>query len=330
MLDNNDTIRQIFDKILKRILFRQSKAAIINLINGLFEDNFPSDSEVTFNATENLDENLKRTVADIIITLRTKNRVRRFHLESQIDDDYTIVLRVFEYGFHDAVRHQDPQGSEITLPFPKPVIIFLEHTSVTPDKVTLVLDFGEQGQFKYQVPTMKFLDYSVEDLCKKQMVVLLPLYLLKLRRAVENAKKRKHQQDETLRTNAKELKKLIDQKLLPAIAENEKAGNITHSDAFELLKLLSKLYDYLYGSIAIFEDEEVKSMLADTLVLEYDVEMEEEKAKFEASLKASLEAIEEEKMREKIITARNFKNDGIPIETIARNMGLSISEIEKL
>ena len=64
MLEENDTISQIFDKILKAILLRLSKASIIDLINGLFEDNFLSDSEVIFNATENVDGNLKRTVAD--------------------------------------------------------------------------------------------------------------------------------------------------------------------------------------------------------------------------------------------------------------------------
>ena len=90
---------------------------------------------------------------------------------------------------------------------------------------------------------------------------MLPLYLLKLRRAVENAKRRKHQQESTLRQRAKELKELIEHQLLPAVAENEKVGNITHSDAFELLKLLSKLYDYLYGNIDVFEEEEVKSVL---------------------------------------------------------------------
>ena len=322
-LDSTDTISQIFDKILKRILLRLSKSAIIALINGLFGENFPTDSEVLFNATENLDGNLKKTMADIIITLRTKDRICRFHVEGQISDDNTIVLRVFEYGFHDAVRHQDPQGSEITLPFPKPIIIFLEHTSITPNTVTLVLDFEKQGQFRYNVPTIKFLDYSVEELCENQMVILLPLYLLKLRRAVENAKLRKHHKEEILRANAKKLKELIEKSLLPAIAINEKAGNITHSDAFELLKLLSKLYDYLYGDIAIFKEEEVKSMLADTLVLEYDVEIAEIEARHESEKMEMAHSLKRE-------MARKFKNDGVPTEVIARNTGFTISEIDKL
>ena len=125
--DESDSITQIFDKILKRILLHLSKHSVVALINGLFSSNFPPDSEVTYNYTENVDDRLKKTVADIIITLRTKDQVRRFHLESQINNDNTIVIRVFEYGFYDALRHQITQGNKITLPFPSPIIIFLEH-----------------------------------------------------------------------------------------------------------------------------------------------------------------------------------------------------------
>ena len=47
----NDTISQIFDKLLKRIL-SLSKGAVIDFINGMFDENFPPDSEATFNSTE--------------------------------------------------------------------------------------------------------------------------------------------------------------------------------------------------------------------------------------------------------------------------------------
>ena len=312
-LDEDDTISQIFDKVLKRILLYISKTSVVALINGLFSEDFPRDSEVTYNYTENVNSKLKKTVADIIITLRTKDRIRRFHIEGQINNDDTIVIRVFEYGFHDALRHQSTQENRITLPFPSPVIIFLEHTESTPDEVILELDFGKHGKFEYPVPAMKFLNYSVEEICQKQMTILLPLYLLKLRREVENAKSRKYQREATLRQCARKLKKLIDKELLPAIAANEKSGNITHGDAFELIRLLSRLYNYLYDNIDEFKEEEVKSMIADTLVLEYDVELAE---------------VEARHLNEKLDAARNFKNDGVPIETIAKNLGLSITEVE--
>ena len=64
-------------------------------------------------------------------------------------------------------------------------------------------------------------------------------------------------------------------------------------------------------------------MLADTLVLEYDVELAEERARMKAEHEARL-------WEEKKQIARDLKKHGVPIETIAKNFGLSISEVEKL
>jgi len=340
-LDSNDTINQIFDKILKRILLSLSKPSIIAFINGMFSETFPLDSNTAYHYTEHIDGNLKKTVADIIITLHNKDKVRRFHLEGQINDDNTIVIRVFQYGFADALNHQTTQGNRITLPFPTPAIIFLEHTESTPDEVILELDFGKIGKFNYPVQAMKFLAYNVEELCEMNMTILLPLYLLKLRREVENAKKRKTKKETTLRQLAKKLKNLIETSILPTIAENENAGNITHSDAFELLSLLDRLYDYLYGNIIEFKEEKVNIMLSDILELKYDarlarevaigvarevaIEIAREVAKVEAGVEARVEA--EHKMRLRDI-ARNFKDKGISITDIAEATGLTFAEIE--
>jgi len=315
-LYSNDTIRQIFDKILKRILLALSKPSVIAFINGMFSESFPLDSEITYHYTENIDSSLKKTVADIIITLHTKGKARRFHLEGQINDDNTIVVRIFEYGFANALLHQTTQGNRIILSFPTPAIIFLEHTEATPDEVILELDFGDSGKIDYIVKAMKFLSYSVEELCEKNMTILLPLYLLKLRRETDNAKKRTEKSREaTLRDVAQKLKKLIETSILPAIVESEKAGLITHSDAFELLSLLDRLYDYLYGSINEFKDEEANIMLADVLELKYDSKLAEVEAKHEAKLRDM---------------ARIMKKEGDSTNKIVRVTGLSESEVNSL
>jgi len=336
---NDDTISQIFDKILKRILLSLSGASIVAFINGMFSESFPLDSEITYNYTENLDSKLKRTVADIIITLKTKDRIRRFHLEGQINDDNTIVIRVFEYGFADALRHQTVHNNKISLPFPTPVIIFLEHTDTTPDEVILELDFGKSGKFDYTVKAMKFLNYSVKELCEKNLTILLPLYLLRLRRETENAKKRKTQKEATLREIAKKLKELINENILPAIVESEKSRNITNSDAFELLSLLDRLYNYMYGNINEFKDEEANNMLSDILELKYDARYAEDTARFKAKLEEELEArlearleakLEEERINEKITTARIMKEEGAAISMIVKVTGFSYDDVENL
>ena len=60
-------------------------------------------------------------------------------------------------------------------------------------------------------------------------------------------------------------------------------------------------------------------MLADTLVLEYDVELAEVEARHEERLMAEKRAI-----------ARSMKADGDSVEKIARNTRLSIAEIVNL
>ena len=61
-LDTNDTISHIFDKILKRVLLSLSNASVIAFINGMFSENFPLDSKLTYHHTEHIDGNLKKTV----------------------------------------------------------------------------------------------------------------------------------------------------------------------------------------------------------------------------------------------------------------------------
>ena len=239
--------------------------------------------------------------------------------------------------FKDALRHQTEDGNKIKLPFPKPVIIFLEHTATTPDELVLELIFSEQEKFSFKVPTIKFLSYSVNDLRKKNMTILLPLYLLKIRREVENALKRKNNWEPALKRCADKLKKLIDKEILPAIAESEKAGTVSHNDAFELLRLLDCLYRHLYGKVKLFKNEEVDSMLADTLDLKYTAELAEvAKAKNALKLKYDAEFAEFEAKTEirllegRMNIARSMKEYGDSIEKIAQITGFSIEEIENL
>ena len=354
-LDTNDTISQIFDKIIKRILQGGvSKAAVVDFINGLYGENLPRDNELTYIATEGVDGRLKKTLADIIISVRDGECVRRFHLEAQTDADHIIVIRVFEYGFRDALLHQYTKGNKITLPFPNPAIIFLEHTESTPDELILELDFGKQGKAEYTVPAIKFLNYSVEELCEKKMTILLPLYLLKLRRDVENAKRRKHGREDILREKARELKTLVSDKLLPAIITSEAAGDITNNDAFELLQLIERLYNYLYGGIVEFKDEEANTMsaLAEIIELKYDKRYERDmaegkKAIAEEVTKQVTKQVTKEVTKEvtKKVTeqvakqtakqtaykiAHGLKQMGISIDVIMQTTGLSSEEISQL
>ena len=73
-------IYHIYDKVFKKIL-TLSSTSIINLINGLFDTNHPTNSSITYNWTEFEDDSLRRILADTIITI---NETDSYHLEAQM------------------------------------------------------------------------------------------------------------------------------------------------------------------------------------------------------------------------------------------------------
>jgi len=321
-----NSINQIYDKILKRIL-TLSSGAVLNLINGLFKTNFPTDSKIVYNWTENIDDNLGKTISDTILSIYAGDECHRFHIEAEIDcadtNDTSIVLRVFEYGYRDALKHRDVNREKIILKFPEPKIILLEHNSKSPDEVVLELDFGVKGRIDFSVPTVKFLDYTVEELNTQRMVILLPLYLLKLRKQIDRSVKQDGNKVD-VRHNALELKDLIDNGILKAINDNEKAGNIDSYDAYVLAGLAKKLYDHLYGSIQEFKVEGVRSMLDDMLLVEYEEEL------IIAKRKIAQEVAQETESKTALEIAKNLLEQGLAPENIAMATKLSIEKIKEL
>ena len=277
------TIYQIYDKIFKKIL-TLSSTAVVNLINGLFDTNYPPGSTINYNWTEFESDGLKRILADTILTI---NNRYSYHMEAQITEDENIIFRVFEYGYTHADRNRKNCPDGCILPFPEPRIIYLYSSGKIPDKYSLTLDFGSQGTFLYQVSTFNFLEISLEELNRKKMVILIPFHLLKLR----NLLARKRSQD-----NLDALKSLIQNDIIGSIEENLKLGNITMDDARRLRRLTHRLYEHIYSHYE--EMEELNEMTDESLMLDIDIiEKQHEKELAEkdaeiARLKAQLSALQ--------------------------------------
>ncbi len=135
---NSKRPHDIFDRIFKRII-TLSSATIVRFINGIFDADYPIDSTVTYNWTENVDDKLKKTIADTIITI---NGTDSFHLEAQMyKDDESILLRVFDYGYNHSKRHPEDIFDEsgvrcgVKLKFPEQIVIYLDSSENIPDGV---------------------------------------------------------------------------------------------------------------------------------------------------------------------------------------------------
>ncbi|MBO5277991.1 MAG: hypothetical protein J6B06_00660 [Lachnospiraceae bacterium] len=276
---STDDISHIFDKTFKKIL-TLSSTAVINLVNGLFDTNYPTESTITYNWTEFVDKNLKHILADTIITI---NGVCSYHMEAQMTTDADIVLRVFEYGYSHANRNAQKERNSHKIIFPEPKIIYLYSDSPAPDDYLLELDFGTQGSFYYHVPTFKFLETSTEELNRKKLVILIPFSLLKLRKSM---------QKECSKENLEALKNLIQNDIIGSINENLLVGNITEYDARILKRLTHKLYLHIYSHYK--ELEEVTEMTDESFLLDIEI-MEKEHQKELAEMQAEKDAALAEK-----------------------------------
>jgi len=222
------------------------------MINGLFDTDYPLDSEIEYHWTEFIDDDLRKTLADTIITV---NRHNIYHIEAQLYEDDDIVMRVFDYGYKHSIMNQyEPD----ILHFPEPKIVYFGNTKKVPDTYTLTIDFGEQGQFKYKVKTFKYQEYSVEEINNKKMIILIPFELLRLRDLL----KKDHSEK-----NLIALKKLIHNDIIGSIQMNHSVGNITGSDAGRLIQLTKLLYKHLYSD---YTQMEVIEDMDESIILEYD------------------------------------------------------------
>lgn len=273
-----NTIYQIYDKIFKKILTLSSKA-VINLINGLFETDYPLDSTIRYNWTEFTDDKLRRVLADTILTI---NDVHSYHMEAQMTKDDSIIFRVFEYGFSHANRQGIQQDDYYELTFPEPKIIYLCPESNLPDTYTLRLNFGSQGYFDYKVDTCCFNKISTQELNDKKMVILIPFKLLNLRKELEKSRSIE---------NMVALKNLIEDDIIKSIEDNLRLNNITIDDARKLKRLTHKLYEHIYSH---YEELEVLNDMTDeSLMLDIDYIEKEYEEKVDA-IKKELEATKQE------------------------------------
>lgn len=251
-----NTIYQIYDKIFKKIL-TLSSVAVINLINGLFDTDYPTHSTISYNWTEFEDNELKRILADTILTI---NGTDCYHLEAQMTADSNIIFRVFEYGYSHADRNRTSSDHHCILKFPEPKIIYLYSEGPVPDYYMLELDFGSQGSFQYMVPTIKFLETSVEELNRRKMIILIPFELLKLRKTIAKARTQE---------NLEALKNMIQNDIIESINENLRVENITLDDARKLKRLTHKLYEHIYSNYE--EMEALNDMTDESLMLDIDI-----------------------------------------------------------
>jgi hypothetical protein len=192
---------------------------------------------------------------------------------------------------------------------------------------------SEAAPDDYKVESFKFLDYTIKELEEKNLVILLPFYLLKLRKRVNAALKLPAAKSKAkLSALAAELRE-IEEELMSVLERSRKAGVISDSDSLEILEQSGKMHKELYSSYEEFMKEEAmllkrlkthgKKWVADRDAAEQKAKLAEQKA----------ELAQQEKEREvaqvKLEKDQLVKLEKQKAQRAQRQFKKRVSELEK-
>ena len=107
-----------------------------------------------------------------------------YHLECQMKNDKEMVIRMFAYDVRFAITHTktvDENTGEITLYFPRSVVIYPEQNNAIPEHLQCRVVFQGNSEHIYKIPTVKVQTYSLEEIRRKHLTLFIPYTVLRLR-----------------------------------------------------------------------------------------------------------------------------------------------------
>jgi hypothetical protein len=300
----------LFDLVFKRLVHASSRA-VVHFINGLFDTTYPPDSPVTYPNIEQISPKLRHLFPDVLVIISGHT----YHLESQTRPNAEIALRVFEYGWHEGLRTKSKTAHRTTIRFPRAKVLLWSPRDTSPDTELLEIVFPDGSVHEYPVGVFKPLEHSIAELEQRGLVLLLPLYLLKLRDAVRKADRRGK-----LGELVPELRQLI-QELLEAAKRGRVGGVLEEQDFWQLVALTERLYTEVYGEYTVLKETD---MVQEELVTCID------EALIQGREQGITQGIEQGSRQSRLEIARRMKTMGFQEEQIIAATGLFPEDIAGL
>lgn len=254
----------IFDDVFRTMIEKMPYLAV-PLINEVFHTSYPEDVNITQLRNEHQQKD-GEIITDSCLLIGKK----MYHIECQSTDDTTMAIRMIEYDFAIAVENAEKQGRRYRIEFPRSCVLFLRSSGNTPDYLEADVIFPDGKTHVYSIPAIKMADYTKDHIFEKNLLMLLPFYIMRY-------EKKKHD----MRKNLELLQILLDEydeiriNLEKELTETGKAELYTN-----LTKLIVKIADHIFE-----KEEDIRKGIGDVMggkVLE--LESERLKAEGEARL----------------------------------------------
>ena len=167
---NNNTI---FDDVFRTIVEKMTYL-LVPLINEVFHTSYPEDVKIVHLRNEHQLED-----GELITDARLLIGDKVYHIECQSTDDPTMAIRMFEYDIAIALENRRRVGRKFWVEFPKSCVIYLRTTKNTPDVEEVGLKLPDGQVCEYRIPTVKVERYTKDSIFEKNLLMLLPFYVMR-------------------------------------------------------------------------------------------------------------------------------------------------------
>ena len=185
-----------------RTMLNDCTELIIPVVNEMFLENYTGKEPVVLlpeiHFMNQQDGDTKEKITDSCFEIRSE-LPRKFHIECQSTPDGSMAIRFFEYDSQIALDQGELKNHRLTLRFPHSGVLYLRHTSKTPDNMEIVLD-TPGGMITYTIPIMRIQNYSIEEIFQKKLLFLLPFHIFRYEADLKNYETNKEKLEELTQT----------------------------------------------------------------------------------------------------------------------------------
>ena len=275
-MGTDDTKDNIWDRIFKTLIL-QMPEMFLPLINEVFDEKYDDTAVITSLNNEFYNKDGSKVISDTALMV---NHIL-YHFECQFSNDKEMAFRMFEYDFQIGLSDSKRKKRIDEFDFPKSCVVYITANTNNPKMLSLKVNFPN-GNFIYEVPTIRVQDYSLESIEKRKLLIFLPYLVLRYPSKLKNKKP----------PTKEEIVKFYQQMLdLLETAYNESIINIQEYNI--ILESMREAEQRVFNNYADIK-KEVDNMVSNTLELK--------------SIKMRDEAI--------IDMLKQMKKVGTPIENI--------------
>ena len=224
---NNNTI---FDDVF-RTMVEKMTYLLVPLINEVFHTSYPEDVKIVHLRNEHQLED-----GELITDARLLIGDKVYHIECQSTDDATMAIRMFEYDLAIALESRRRVGRRFFVEFPRSCVIYLRTTKNTPDVEEVELKLPDGQVCVYRVPTVKVERYTKDSIFEKNLLMLLPFYVMRYEESAH-----------TIGENTEKLQELLSEYEDIRVNLEKELSMAGRSELYtDLNRLIVRISDYIF------------------------------------------------------------------------------------